>query len=84
MKAIRTNVVVELVDREDKTDGGIALPEVSQQPNTEGTITSVGIDVNGLTEGQVVGFPAHLGTRVVYKGTESVVIDSNKLLYVRQ
>ena len=70
-------------ERERQTEGGIALPEVSVRPNTEGTVTSVGAEVTSVEVGQVVGFPSHLGTRLEHKGKDILVIEESKLLYVR-
>ncbi len=85
MKAIGTKVVVVMSERESITDGGIAIPESSVKPNTEGVVVSVGRDVKeSVAEGDTVGFPAHLGTRLEHAGRDILVIEASKLLYVRK
>lgn len=84
MKAIGTRVVIEMSERESITEGGIAIPESSVKPNTEGVIVSVGQEVTeDVKEGDTVGFPSHLGTRLEHAGKDILVIDASKLIYVR-
>lgn len=84
MKAIGNNVVLELIERKTMSDGGLALPQSAVSPNTEGTVTSVGNRVESVEVGWIVGFPSHLGTRLEKGGKDILVIQEEKLLYVRK
>ena len=71
-------------DRKLASEGGIAIPERFAKPENEGTVANVGAEVSEVTEGDVVGYPAHLGTRFEAGGTDWLIIEESKLLYVRQ
>jgi co-chaperonin GroES (HSP10) len=81
---IGTNVVIQMSSREEMTSGGIAIPTRCSEPSTEGVILAVGGKVETVSEGDTVGFPAHLGTRFESREAEGLIIDEAKLLYVRE
>ena len=81
--AINRNIVLELDQRPEESKGGIVLPSQYSEAPTEGTVTSVGGQVDTVSVGDVVGFPAHLGTRIVIGGKEILLIEEPKALYVR-
>jgi co-chaperonin GroES (HSP10) len=81
--AIGTKVTLKLNDRKTQTEGGIALPMQHSKPEDEGLVISAGKEVRHVKEGDVVGFPSHLGTRFTSGPNEFLVIEESKLLYVR-
>lgn len=82
MKAVGHNVVIEMAERETQV-GGIVIPDQFTEPATEGEVTSIGRDVELIAPRDIVGYPSHLGTRVVVCGRDYLIIDYRKLLYLR-
>ena len=85
LKPLGNRVVIEPVEQEDVTLGGIVLPETAKEKPQKGNILAVGLgekDENGkripmdLKEGDQVLFPK-------YSGTE-IKIDGKKLLIMRE
>jgi chaperonin GroES len=85
LKPLGNRVVIEPVEQEDVTVGGIVLPETAKEKPQKGLILAVGLgdkDDNGkrialdINEGDTVLFPK-------YSGTE-IKIDGKKLLIMRE
>jgi len=81
---IGKNVLVRMNDRVTASEGGIAIPERFAKPEAEGVIANVGAEVTQVTEGDVVGYPKHLGTRFEIGGKGWLILEERQLLYVRQ
>jgi chaperonin GroES len=78
-------VVVERLEAEEKTIGGIVLPDAAREKPTKGRIVSVGDGIT-LRDGRRIAFQVHEGDRVLfssYAGTE-VNIDSKHLLVLSE
>lgn len=67
IEAIKDKIVVELIkDIEEKTDGGIIIPETSKkEPQSYGTVVSIGSDVKGVTEGDTISFHQRAGQDII-------------------
>lgn len=78
-------VVVERVEAEEKTAGGIVLPDNAREKPAKGRIVSVGDGVM-LPDGRRVPFQVREGDRVLflsYAGTD-VQIDNKDLLVLNE
>lgn len=78
-------IVVKRMDAEEKTAGGILLPEAAREKPQEGKVLSVG---NGrmLPDGSRAAFQVEEGDRVLfssYAGTE-ITIDDQQLLIMTE
>jgi chaperonin GroES len=78
-------IVVKRMDAEEKTAGGILLPEAAREKPQEGKVLSVG---NGrmLPDGSRADFQVEEGDRVLfssYAGTE-ITIDDTQLLIMTE
>jgi chaperonin GroES len=85
LKPLGNRLVIEPVEQEDVTVGGIVLPETAKEKPQKGNVLAVGLgdkDENGkripmdVKEGDQVLFPK-------YSGTE-IKIDGKKLLIMRE
>ena len=85
LKPLGNRVVIEPIEQEDVTVGGIVLPETAKEKPQKGVILAVGKgdkDENGkridmdVKEGETVLFPK-------YSGTE-IKVDGKKLLIMRE
>ncbi|MFO7263694.1 MAG: co-chaperone GroES [Bacillaceae bacterium G1] len=81
LKPLGDRVVVEVIEQEEKTAGGIVLPDTAKEKPQEGRVIAVG---KGRYEnGQLVPMEVKEGDRVIfskYAGTEVKVGDKEYLI----
>ena len=78
-------VLVERVEQEDRTKGGIIIPDTAQEKPMEGKVISVGGGARN-ENGQVVALDVKKGDRILFgkwSGTE-VKIDGKELLIMKE
>jgi len=77
--------LVERVEQEDRTKGGIIIPDTAQEKPMEGKVISVGGGARN-ENGQVVALDVKKGDRILFgkwSGTE-VKIDGKELLIMKE
>ena len=84
-RPLHDRVVVRRVDSEEKTKGGIIIPDTAKEKPQEGEVVAVG---NGARDesGKVVALDVKAGDRVLFgkwSGTE-VKIDGEDLLIMKE
>ncbi len=84
-RPLHDRVVVRRVESEQKTAGGIILPDTAQEKPSEGEVIAVGSGVRNET-GQLVELDVKAGDRVLFgkwSGTE-VKINGEDLLIMKE
>jgi chaperonin GroES len=72
LKPIGDRIVVERLEAEEKTKGGIVLPDTAKEKPKEGKVIAVGTG-RVLDNGKKVDFQVKVGDRIIfasYAGTE--------------
>ena len=85
LKPLHDRVLVERVEQEDRTKGGIIIPDTAQEKPMEGKVISVGGGARN-ENGQVVALDVKKGDRILFgkwSGTE-VKIDGKELLMMKE
>ena len=85
LKPLHDRVMVERVEQEDRTKGGIIIPDTAQEKPMEGKVISVGGGARN-ENGQVVALDVKKGDRILFgkwSGTE-VKIDGKELLIMKE
>src|SRR3989442_432712 len=91
LKPLRDKVVIERTEAEEKTAGGIVLPETAKDKPKQGTVVSVGtgrVLDSGETKplevrkGDRVLFGAYAGTEVKVDGHEYLIVGEAEILAV--
>ena len=85
LKPLHDRVLVERVDQEDKTKGGIIIPDTAQEKPMEGTVLAAGSGARN-ENGQVVALDVKKGDRILFgkwSGTE-VKVDGKDLLIMKE
>ena len=85
LKPLGSRVVVEPIEQEDVTTGGIFLPDTAKEKPQKGIVASVGPGDRD-DQGKHVPMDVNTGDTVLfnkYSGTE-IKIDSKKLLILRE
>jgi chaperonin GroES len=85
IKPLRDRVIVRRLSQEEKTKGGIIIPDTAKEKPQEGEVIAVG---NGkmLDDGKVVPLELKKGDKILfgkYAGTE-IKVDGEELLIVRE
>jgi len=85
LKPLHDRVLVERVDQEDRTKGGIIIPDTAQEKPMEGKVLAVGNRARN-ENGQLVALDVKKGDRILFgkwSGTE-VKIDGKELLIMKE
>ncbi len=85
IKPLHDHIVVERIEAENKTKGGIIIPDTAQEKPMEGIIIAVG-DGAYDNNGKRVALDVKVGNRVLFKkwgGTE-VKIDGKELIILKE
>ena len=82
LKPIGDKIIVEILDAEEKTKGGIVIPDTAKEKPQQGKVIAVG---NGktLSNGKVVPPSVKPGDRIIfgkYSGNEVAVEESEYLI----
>ncbi|MBM85760.1 MAG: co-chaperone GroES [Rhodospirillaceae bacterium] len=84
-RPLHDRIVVESLDSESKTAGGIIIPDTAKEKPMQGKIVSVGPGATG-SDGNVIPLSVKKGDIILYgkwSGTE-VKIDGKELLIMRE
>ena len=85
LKPLHDRVLVERVSSDDKTKGGIIIPDTAQEKPMEGKVLAVGGGARN-ENGQIVALDVKKGDRILFgkwSGTE-VKIDGKELLIMKE
>ena len=85
LKPLHDRVLVERVGQEDKTKGGIIIPDTAQEKPMEGKVLAVGGGARN-ENGQIVALDVKKGDKILFgkwSGTE-VKIDGKELLIMKE
>jgi len=84
-RPLHDRVVVKRIEEEEKTAGGIILPDAAKEKPSEGEVVSVGPGVRG-DDGNYVALDVKAGDKVLFgkwSGTE-VKVDGTDLLIMKE
>ena len=85
LKPLHDRVLVERVSAEDRTKGGIIIPDTAQEKPMEGRVVAAGSGARN-ENGQIVKLDVKKGDRILFgkwSGTE-VKIDGKELLIMKE
>jgi len=82
LQPVNGNVVIKIIDKsEEKTSGGIIIPEVAKEKPTEGNIIALSADSSEeISVGDRVIFKEYAGTKVTHQGEEFLLIQESEIL----
>ncbi len=82
------NVVIKRLDPEQKTAGGIVLPDAAREKTRQGRVLSVGDGIplpdgtrapHQVSEGDRVLFGAYAGTEVSFNGKDVLIMNESEI-----
>ena len=84
-RPLHDRVVVKRIEEEEKTAGGIILPDAAKEKPSEGEVVSVGAGARG-EDGKLIALDVKAGDKVLFgkwSGTE-IKIDGEELLIMKE
>ena len=93
LKPIGDKVIVKPKAEEEKTSGGIILPDTAKEKPHEGTVIAVGPGKaleNGerkpmsVKEGDTVIYSKYGGTEITVEGEEYMILDEDSIYAIRE
>lgn len=84
-KPLGDRVVIEAIKREEKTAGGIYLPDSAKEKPMEGTVVAVGKGARD-TQGNIIPMELKAGDKIIFgkwAGTE-IKINGTELLIMKE
>jgi chaperonin GroES len=93
LKPLADRVVIKVLSGEEKTQGGIVLPDTAKEKPQEGEVVAVGpgkILDNGtrvapdVKKGDIVVFAKYSGTEVKFEGQEYLISRDSDILAVKE
>ena len=85
IRPLHDRVMVEALEAENKTAGGVIIPDTAQEKPQEGKVIAVGSGLRG-DDGKIIKLDVKVGDKVLYgkwSGTE-VKIDGKDLLIMKE
>lgn len=83
LKPLGDRVVVEPIEQDSMTAGGIVLPDTAKEKPQQGTVLAIGPDVEGeLAEGNRVMYAKYAGTEVKMDGKEVIILKEEDILAI--
>lgn len=85
IKPLRDRVIVRRLNEEEKTKGGIIIPDTAKEKPQEGEVVAVGSG-KVLEDGKIVPLEVKKGDKILfgkYSGTE-VKVDGDEYLMMRE
>jgi len=85
VKPLQDRILVRRIEEEEKTKGGIIIPDAAKEKPQEGKVVAVG-DGKVLESGQKIKLTVKAGDKILfgkYSGTE-IKVDGEELLILRE
>ena len=82
IRPLHDRIIVKRVEEEEKTKGGIIIPDTAKEKPMEGKVVAVGKG-KVLEDGKVQALDIKVGDRVLfgkYSGTEVKILDEERLI----
>jgi chaperonin GroES len=84
IKPLGDRVLLKTEKEEEKTKGGLYIPETAQEKTQEGVVVAVGDDKDAITvkEGQKVMYDKYAGTNLKIDGVEHLIVKMDDIIAV--
>ena len=80
IRPLGDKILVQRVEAEEKTAGGIVLPDAAKEKPQRGEVKAVGKDVEDVKVGDVILFDRYSGSKIKLDGEEHLIIKEEDIL----
>ena len=90
-RPLKDNAIIQVLDAEDKTSGGLFLPDTAKEKPQQGKVISIGSGRRvkggkrvslGVKKGDTVLFSKYSGNEIKVEGEEYLIISEKDILAV--
>ncbi|MFP3959181.1 MAG: co-chaperone GroES [Spirochaetaceae bacterium] len=84
IKPLGDRVLLKIQQEEEKTKGGLYIPETAQEKTQQGLVVAVGDDKDAIKvkEGQQVMYDKYAGTNVKIDGDDHLILKMDDIIAV--
>jgi len=83
IKPIGNRVLVEIKTSEEKTSGGIVIPQTAQEKTQEGIVKEVGnLEDIKIKKGDIIIYDKYAGTEIKIDGKDYLLIKAEDILAI--
>ncbi|MFP4010390.1 MAG: co-chaperone GroES [Spirochaetaceae bacterium] len=84
IKPLGDRVLLKIQQEEEKTKGGLYIPETAQEKTQQGRVVAVGDDKDAIKvkEGQQVMYDKYAGTNVKIDGDDHLILKMDDIIAV--
>ena len=82
LKPLQDRIVVSYAEAQEKTAGGLYVPDAAKEKPQEGTVEAVGSEVKEIKVGDVVLFDKYGGSRITVGDDDKLIIKEEDILAV--
>ncbi len=79
-KPLMDRVLAEILEKEEKTEAGIIIPDTAKEKPQEAKVVSVGGDVETVKEGDIILFAKYSGTEVKIDNKDYIILKEDEIL----
>ncbi len=79
-KPLKDRVFVKYSENEEKTAGGLYIPDAAKEKPQRGTVEATGSEVKDVKKGDVVLFDRYSGSKVKLDDVEYLIIKEEEIL----
>ena len=84
IRPLGKNIVVRRIEAQDKSDGGIFIPDNAKEKPAEGTILAIGPNVTEVKVDEKVLFAKYSGTEFVEDSETLLLLTADDIFGVRE
>lgn len=81
-KPLKERVFVSYSEEQERTSGGLYIPDAAKEKPQRGRIEAIGGDVKGVKVGDEVLFDKYSGSKISFDGTDYLIIKEEDILGV--
>ena len=77
-------VLIKIAESEEKTKGGLFIPQTAQEKTQTGTVSAVGDDNDAIKVkvGQKVMYDKYAGTNIKIDGEDYLIVKANEIIAI--
>ncbi len=79
-RPLKERIFVSYAEEDDKTAGGIYLPETAKEKPQKGKIEAIGSEVKDAKVGDMVLFEKYAGSKINIEGTDYLILKEEDVL----
>ena len=81
-KPLKERVFVSYSEEQERTSGGLYIPDAAKEKPQRGRIEAIGSEVKGVKAGDEVLFDKYSGSKISFEGTDYLILKEDDILGV--